>query len=410
MAACAGLFAYFRRRARKALQQEEVLHENTKECCRVLGREHDDQAALLKSVFPAYIAEQLKEGKKVEPRKHESVTVMFSDIVGYTNIARKQDPVKVMQMLDRLYEAFDTVACSLGVFKVETIGDAYMAVTNLDGNQPFHAKVMAKFAANIIAKAQETPIDLERPELGMVNIRVGLHTGPVVSSVVGKLLPHFTLFGDTVNTASRMESSSATNRIHVSASTASHLRSQVASMDMILEERGIIPVKGKGEMQTFWLVELEQRRVSQSCRPATLNEATYSGAGGDCLQQRSASYEPSVSSSRANVNIFFEDISESQSKLCLDCSDSALRPTDRRRRSTAYEGCIRPEKSKSVAYNHDIHDVPMSPMECRDDVTFMLLAHKSILKRTESGEFSQHSPNYYRTRSRSRDGESTVTV
>ena len=122
--------------------------------------------------------------------------MVFSDIVGFTTISQTFTPLKVAQMLDRLYLAFDELARKHKVFKVETIGDAYMGVTNLEGNEfDTHAKQIALFALEAIGAANTILIDEDKPELGHIRIRVGFHSGPVVSNVIGSLNPRFGLFG-----------------------------------------------------------------------------------------------------------------------------------------------------------------------------------------------------------------------
>ena len=210
---------------------------------------------LLYDVFPKHVAEALREGRKVEPENHECVTIFFSDIVGFTSISSELDPLKISDMLDRLYNAFDALSRYHDVFKVETIGDAYMAVTNLTKDQPDHTKRIAEFAIDAIKIANQTLIDKEDPSRGHVNIRVGFHSGPVVSNVVGSRNPRYCLFGDTVNTASRMESNSEENRIHCSDDAALLLKLQTPALR--LNPRGQIEVKGKGMMNTFWVNEDE---------------------------------------------------------------------------------------------------------------------------------------------------------
>jgi len=206
---------------------------------------------LLYSVFPKHIADALLNGQKVAPENHELVTIFFSDIVGFTDISAKLDPLKISELLDRLYNSFDSLSDYHDVFKVETIGDAYMAVTNLEKEQPDHCKRITEFAIDAIRVANQTLVDEDNPSMGFVNIRVGFHSGSVVSNVVGSRNPRYCLFGDTVNTASRMESNSEKNRINCSEISAALLRKQCPRMRIF--PRGSIDVKGKGEMKTFWI-------------------------------------------------------------------------------------------------------------------------------------------------------------
>jgi serine/threonine protein kinase len=206
----------------------------------------------LYDVFPKHIADALNSGKKVEAESHEIVTVVFSDIVGFTTISQTFSPLKVSNMLDRLYQAFDELAGKHKVFKVETIGDAYMGVTNLDGSEfDTHVKQIAMFAQDAIHAASQILIDDEDPSRGCVNIRVGFHSGPVVSNVIGSLNPRYGLFGDTVNTASRMESNSVAGKIHCTSASAQLLAQQAPDIEIKL--RGMIRVKGKGKMRTYWV-------------------------------------------------------------------------------------------------------------------------------------------------------------
>ncbi|KAJ1495129.1 nucleotide cyclase [Baffinella frigidus] len=150
------------------------------------------------------------QGRRVEPEHHDLVTIFFSDIVGYP--PNLLTPKLMMEMLERLYHAIDSLALHFNVFKVETIGDAYMAVTNLAAD---HVQRIAQFAIAVIAAADKIPIDELDLACGTVKLRVGFHTGPVVANV---------------NTASRMESNSLPGRIHCSKATAALLARQACTL------------------------------------------------------------------------------------------------------------------------------------------------------------------------------------
>lgn len=152
----------------------------------------------LYDIFPKHVAQALREGRAVEAEHHEMVTIFFSDIVGFTQISAELDPRKVADLLNRLYTKFDSLSRKHDIFKVETIGDAYMAVTNLVKDQESdHAKRIAEFAIDAIKEANETIVDVDDESKGYVQIRVGFHSGSVVSDVVGTRNLRFCLFGDT---------------------------------------------------------------------------------------------------------------------------------------------------------------------------------------------------------------------
>eukprot|EP00960_Hanusia_phi_P051954 761139-Hanusia_phi.AAC.1 len=167
------------------------------------GREGEDRereecerkaSDLIYDVFPEHIAHALRDGKKIEPEKKDMVSIYFSDIVGFTDICSKMDVEKVSDMLDRLYTALDGLACSLNIFKIETIGDAYMCVCNLVEEQPDHAARLAYFAIKAVEVAATTLVDKENESLGSVKLRIGINSGPVVANVIGTSRPKYTLF------------------------------------------------------------------------------------------------------------------------------------------------------------------------------------------------------------------------
>jgi len=207
-----------------------------------------------------HIAEKLMAGKRemIQPESRECVTIFFSDIVGFTDISAQLDPMRVSDMLHRLYTVFDALSTEYEVFKVETIGDAYMAVTNLVNEEQHndHALRIAQFAIHAIEAADSTLIDTNNPDLGTIQIRVGFHSGPVVANVVGSRNPRYCLFGDTVNTASRMESTSVKGQIQCSERSAKILVDQVKASGqktVKVSHRGEIAIKGKGKMNTYFV-------------------------------------------------------------------------------------------------------------------------------------------------------------
>jgi len=217
---------------------------------------------LLHKVFPKHIAEALRDGRKIEPDRKEVVTVYFSDIVGFTIIAANSTPEEVSDMLDRLYLKFDALTHEHDVFKMETIGDAYMCVTNLVKEQEEdHVKRMAEFAVDAIKAASETLVKTDEPSMGYIMIRAGFHCGPAIARVVGSRNPKYSLFGDTINTASRMESHSLAGRTQCSERAAILLAQQCPEMPVT--SRGLTDIKGKGEMKTFFVGDSKDTTVAQ---------------------------------------------------------------------------------------------------------------------------------------------------
>ncbi|KAM8830505.1 atrial natriuretic peptide receptor 2 [Synchiropus picturatus] len=177
------------------------------------------------------------------------VTIFFSDIVGFTSISASCTPLQVVEMLNNLYMCFDMRIDFYDVYKVETIGDAYMVVSGLpERNGDRHADEIAKMALDLVAAVRQVSVPHMPNE--KLQLRAGIHTGPCVAGIVGYKMPRYCLFGDTVNTASRMESTSLPQKIHTTFDTYLAL-SKLGIYEM--ELRGEIEVKGKGKMSTYWL-------------------------------------------------------------------------------------------------------------------------------------------------------------
>uniref|UniRef100_A0ACB8EE86 Uncharacterized protein n=1 Tax=Sphaerodactylus townsendi TaxID=933632 RepID=A0ACB8EE86_9SAUR len=211
-----------------------------------LKRERCLAEDLLHQMLPKSVAKQLRKHKQVEAENYDQVTIFFSDVVGFTSIAASCTPLQVVEMLNNLYICFDTRIESYDVYKVETIGDAYMVVSGLpERNGTMHADEIAKMALDLVAAVRQVVIP-HMPS-GKLQLRAGIHT----AGVVGYKMPRYCLFGDTVNTASRMESTSLPQKIHISSATYLALLEDDA---YDIELRGEIEVKGKGKMNTYWLL------------------------------------------------------------------------------------------------------------------------------------------------------------
>jgi class 3 adenylate cyclase len=182
-------------------------------------------------------------------------TVMFADIAGFTAWSSVREPTQVFVLLETVYNVFDKLAKRRRVFKVETIGDCYVAVAGLPEERKDHASVMARFARDCMLKMNEVVQKLEitlGPDTADLSMRFGLHSGPVTAGVLRGEKSRFQLFGDTVNTASRMESTGMKNRIHVSHDTSQALIS-IGKAHWVVPRESTVSVKGKGELQTYWL-------------------------------------------------------------------------------------------------------------------------------------------------------------
>eukprot|EP00934_Nitzschia_sp_Nitz4_P006074 Nitzschia sp. Nitz4//scaffold50_size126154//2557//6191//NITZ4_003666-RA/size126154-augustus-gene-0.111-mRNA-1//1//CDS//3329553641//6064//frame0 len=187
---------------------------------------------------------------------HPSVSVIFADIANFTAWSSVREPSQVFLLLETLYNSFDLLTKRYSIFKVETIGDCYVAVSGLPEPNEFHAIDMARFANDIIHQMQRDVKRLEvllGPDTGDLAMRVGINSGPVTAGVLRGAKSRFQLFGDTVNVASRMESTGDRNMIHISSDTA-HLIEKAGKSAWLVPRQDSVQVKGKGEMQTYWLI------------------------------------------------------------------------------------------------------------------------------------------------------------
>jgi class 3 adenylate cyclase len=210
----------------------------------IIDAEREKAEKLLLNILPAPIAERLKTEHRAIADGFAEVTVLFSDIVGFTKMSEKVTPAELVGRLNALFSAFDDAAVDLGLEKIKTIGDAYMVV----GGLPSAHKDQAGAIAEMALRMQQIVRDNAREHGDALDVRIGIHTGPVVAGVIGKRKFVYDVWGDTVNTASRMESHSEPGRIQVTAAAAAKLGDRFT-----LVSRGTIEVKGKGPMETFFL-------------------------------------------------------------------------------------------------------------------------------------------------------------
>jgi len=216
---------------------------------RALRLEQEKSERLLLNVLPAPIAARLKQTDGVIADAFGEVTVLFADLVDFTRRSERIAPEQVVQALNDLFSVFDQHAQQRGLEKIKTIGDAYMVAGGLPDPRPDHAQAVAEMALamrDVVARRTD-------PGGQPLAVRIGIDTGPVVAGVIGTSKFSYDLWGDTVNTASRMESQGVAGCIQVTARTYERLRDGYR-----FERRGPIPVKGKGEIVTYFLVGRNQ--------------------------------------------------------------------------------------------------------------------------------------------------------
>ncbi len=232
-----GYFVEQRERAHRALQAE---------------RERSER--LLLNVLPEPIAERLKRSSGVIAEHHDDASVLFADIVGFTSRSAVMAAEDVVALLDEVFSAFDRVADAEGVEKIKTIGDAYMLVGGLPEVRPDHLRAVARAA---LSMREEIAAIAKRGGRDWLAVRIGIDSGPVVAGVIGRRKFIYDLWGDTVNTASRMESHGLPGEIQVTERVAAAL-----GAEFTVRSRGVIEVKGKGPMATFLVDAADSRSLA----------------------------------------------------------------------------------------------------------------------------------------------------
>ncbi|SOJ55070.1 Adenylate cyclase [Mycobacterium simulans] len=212
----------------------------------IMEAEHERSEALLANMLPASIADRLKEPERnVIADKYDEASVLFADIVGFTERASGTAPADLVRFLDRLYSAFDALVDKHQLEKIKVSGDSYMVVSGVPRPRSDHVHALADFALDMAAVAAT----MKDPHGRSVPLRMGLATGPVVAGVVGSRRFFYDVWGDAVNVASRMESTDSVGQIQVPDEVYERLKD-----NFVLKERGHIDVKGKGIMRTWYLI------------------------------------------------------------------------------------------------------------------------------------------------------------
>jgi adenylate cyclase len=222
------VFARQRRDALAALRSEQARAEN-----------------LLLNILPQSIAERLKVETRTIADQFSSASILFADVVDFTPLSERLPPTEVVALLDHLFSHFDELAERYGIEKIKTIGDCYMVAAGVPSPRPDHARVLARMALDMQAAMRL------HDEIGHrgLKLRVGINSGPVVAGVIGRKRFLYDLWGDAVNTASRMESHGTSGRIQITEAT-----KELLGDEFVCEPRGPIPVKGKGEIEAWYLV------------------------------------------------------------------------------------------------------------------------------------------------------------
>ncbi|MBP0021848.1 MAG: response regulator [Cyanobacteria bacterium SBLK] len=208
--------------------------------------EKEKSDRLLLNILPAVVAEKLKQDRGSLAEQFDEVTILFADIVDFTSLSSRMRPIELVDLLNRIFSAFDRLADRYGLEKIKTIGDAYMVVNGIPLPRPDSANAIAQMALEMQAEIQKFHGNSEQS----FQLRIGINTGSVVAGVIGIKKFSYDLWGDAVNVASRMESTGLPGKIQVTPATYRLLQDRYR-----FEERGRIYIKGKGEMTTYFLVE-----------------------------------------------------------------------------------------------------------------------------------------------------------
>jgi len=224
-------------------RRNRYMHETQK----IIEGEQARSEELLLNILPKQTAEELKEKGKVTAKKFESVSVLFTDFVGFTKYAEMLDPEILVQSMDFYYAHFDTIIDRYGLEKIKTVGDSYMCAGGLPYKDEAHAIKIVHAARDIVAFVEKAKDDRDENNVRF-DIRIGINSGPVVAGVVGTQKFAYDIWGDTVNVASRMESHSETGKINISENTYALVKDHFEC-----EARGALAIKNHGKMKMYYV-------------------------------------------------------------------------------------------------------------------------------------------------------------
>lgn len=211
----------------------------------LLEIEHQKSESLLLNILPPTIADRLKSKNEIIADKTNEATILFADIVDFTVLSQTMEPERIVSLLNDIFSEFDTIIKTHNLEKIKTIGDAYMVASGIPESREDHCEAVALCALDMLSSIKNGISEDSKN----FKIRIGIHTGPVVAGVIGKSKFIYDLWGDSVNTASRMESHGAEGKIHVSKDVYQKLKNK-----FLFEEKREIQVKGKGIMETYFLI------------------------------------------------------------------------------------------------------------------------------------------------------------
>jgi adenylate cyclase len=223
------------------------IHDMEQAHTKAIQVERERADRLLLNILPAPIAEQLKQGRQKIAESFPDVTVLFADVVDFTPWAAQHNPEEVLEVLNTIFSTFDRLADNYGLEKIKTIGDCYMVAGGLPIPRPDHAEAVAEMALDM--RTEFNSLNVVRSQPRPLHLRTGMNSGPVVAGVIGHKKFIYDMWGDTVNTASRMQTHGVSNGIQVSLATFERLRDKYE-----LQEQDYIDVKSKGKMKTYLLV------------------------------------------------------------------------------------------------------------------------------------------------------------